>query len=65
MQYEDLKYVNVDNKIEVLTTWNVVEGHLEGTVSQIFYLGPSFNFVESRKSKGGEIVKSFPFSAIK
>ena len=28
---------------------HVVEGHLEGTVSQILYLGPSFNFMKSRK----------------
>ena len=28
---------------------HVVEGHLEGTVSQFFYLGPSFNFMKSRK----------------
>ena len=28
---------------------HVVEGHLEGTVSQIFYLGPRFNFMKSRE----------------
>ena len=28
---------------------HVVEGHLEGTVSQIFFLGPGFNFMTSRK----------------
>ena len=28
---------------------HVVEGHLEGTVSQNFYLGPIFNFMKSRK----------------
>ena len=27
----------------------LVEGHSEGTVSQIFYLGPSFYFMKSRK----------------
>ena len=27
----------------------VVESHSEGTVSQIFYLGPSFYFMKSRK----------------
>ena len=28
---------------------HVVKVHLEGTVSQIFYLGPSFYFMKSRK----------------
>ena len=28
---------------------HVVEGHLEGTVSQIFYLGLSLYFMKSRK----------------
>ena len=28
---------------------HVVEGHLEGNVSQIFYLGLSFYFMKSRK----------------
>ena len=28
---------------------HVDEGQLEGSVSQIFYLGPSFNFMKSRK----------------
>ena len=28
---------------------HVIEVHLEGTVSQIFYLGPSFYFMKSRK----------------
>ena len=27
----------------------VVENHSEGTVSQIFYLGPRFYFMKSRK----------------
>ena len=27
----------------------VVQGNLEGTVSQILYLGPSFYFMKSRK----------------
>ena len=27
----------------------VDEGHLEGCVSQIFYLGPSFYFIRKRK----------------
>ena len=27
----------------------VVKSHLEGNVSQIFYLGPSFYFMKSRK----------------
>ena len=27
----------------------IVEGHSEGTVSQIVYLGPSFYFMKSRK----------------
>ena len=31
---------------------HAVESHLEGTVSQIFYLGPSFNFMKSRKLRG-------------
>ena len=28
---------------------HVDEGHLEGSVSQMFYLGPSFYFMQSRK----------------
>ena len=39
----------------------IVEGHSEGTVSQIFYLGPRFYFMISRKLSCKEIVKSFPF----
>ena len=31
---------------------HVVEGHQKGTVSQIFDLGPSFNFMESRNLRG-------------
>ena len=31
---------------------HVVEGHKEGTLSQIFDLSPSFNFMESRKLRG-------------
>ena len=27
---------------------HVYEGHLEGSVSQIFYLGPSFYFIQPR-----------------
>ena len=30
---------------------HVVEGHLRGTMSQILYLGPSFNFMKSKKLK--------------
>ena len=78
MLHNDLKYVNVDNKIEVHATLeykncnfqyiffnfiisvihganvtkfgtHVVGDHSEGTVSQIFYLGLSFDFMQSRK----------------
>ena len=78
MLSNDLKYVNVTNKIEEDTAWefgncnfqyiflnwiisgiygpkflkfgtHAVEAHLEGTVSQICYLGPSFYFMKSRK----------------
>ena len=28
---------------------HVVKVHLEGTMSQIFYLGPRFDFMKSRK----------------
>ena len=78
MQYNDLKYVNVGNKVELLTAWkfkkcnfqsfvlkwiilviyggkftifgtHLVEGHLEGTVFQILYLGLGFYFMMSRK----------------
>ena len=78
MLHNDLKYVNVANKIEVHTTLefkncnfqyillnliisiihgvkitefgtHVVEDHSEGTVSQIFDLGLSFHFMQSRK----------------
>ena len=78
MLYNDVKYLNVANEIEVvktlefkncnfqyillnwiisvihgakITKWGtyVAEHHSEGTVSQIFNLGPSFFFVKSRK----------------
>ena len=78
MLYNDLKYLNVANLTEVLTTlefkncnfqyiflnWiisvihgakiiklsiHLAEHHSEGTMSQIFDLGPSFYFMESRK----------------
>ena len=78
MLNNDLKYVNVANKIEVhatleykncnfqyiflnfiisvihganVTTFgtHVVGIHSEGTVSQIFYLGLRFHFMQSRK----------------
>ena len=78
MPYNDLKYLNVVNKIEVQSTlefkncnfqnillnWiisvihgakiikfgtHVLEDYSEGTVSHIFYLGPSFYFMKSRK----------------
>ena len=31
---------------------HAVAGHFEGTVSQNLYLGPSFNFMKSRKLRG-------------
>ena len=43
---------------------HVDEGHLEGSVSQIFYLGPSFYFMQSRKKKK-KMTKSYPFFLIK
>ena len=78
MQYNDLKYVNVGNKVELLTAWKIkkcnfqsyilkwivsviyggkfinfgthlVEGHSEGTMSQIFNLGLSSFVIMSRK----------------
>ena len=78
MLHNDLKYVNVANKIEVQATLeykncnfqyiflnliisvihgakitklgtHVVEDYSEGTMSQIFYLGLSFYFMQSRK----------------
>ena len=78
MLSNDLKFVNVNNKVEIHLTrklknrnfqyiflnWiitviygpkftkfetGLVEGHSEGTVSQIFYLGPSFYFMKCRK----------------
>ena len=85
MLYNDLKYLNVANEIEVLTTselkncyfqytflnWiisvihgaeltkvgtHVAEYHSEGTMSQIFLLGPSF-LVFDIKSKEGPLSK--------
>ena len=78
MLSNELKYLNVANKVEINQTkefkncnfqyiflnWIIsikngtnltkletciAECHSEGTVSQIFYLGPSSNFVECRK----------------
>ena len=78
MLHNDLKYVNVANKIEVQATLeykncnfqymflsliisvihgakitklgtHVVEDYSEGTLSQIFVLGLSFYFMQSRK----------------
>ena len=43
----------------------IVESHSEGTASQIFYLGPSFYFMKSRKLRCKKIVKSFLFFDIK
>ena len=34
-------------------------------MSQIFYLGPSFNFMNSRKNNHGKIMKILPFFDIK
>ena len=42
---------------------HLVECHLEGTVSQIVYLGPSFYFMKCRMLQ--KMVKSFPFFYIK
>ena len=38
---------------------------MEGTVSQIFILGPSFNFMNSRKIIMEKVMKIFPFFYIK
>ena len=40
---------NLDNR-QFLTC--VVEGHSEGTVSQICYLGPNFHFIEFYRKLG-------------
>ena len=39
--------------------------HLEGTVSQIFDIGPRFYFMKSRKIIMKKIIKIFPFFDIK
>ena len=94
MLHNDLRYVNVANKIEVHTTLefkncnlqyiflnliisvihgakitkfgtHVVKDHSEGTVSQIFYLGVSFHFMQSRKLSCKKMVKCSPFFDIK
>ena len=48
--------ISVINRVK-LTKFgrHVVEGHWEGTVSQTFYLGPSFNFMKSRKLRGKKL----------
>ena len=38
----------------------VVEGRTEGTVSQIFDLGLSYHFMQSRKNEDAKIGKKFP-----
>ena len=43
--YTDIDYVNVGNEIDVFGTL-VLEDHLEGTVSQILYLGPGSYFMK-------------------
>ena len=43
----------------------VLQYHIEGTVSQNFYLGLSFCFMKSRKNKFQEMIKSYPFFTIK
>ena len=35
--------------------------HMEGILSQIFYLGPSYLFMKSRKNILQKIAKSYPF----
>ena len=37
----------------------------EGTVFQIFYMRPGFDFMEGRKYYKEEMTESFPFSIIK
>ena len=90
MQYNDMKYVNVGNKVEVLTALtcnfqsifqigfssviqgakftkfgtHLVEGHLERTVSQIFYFGLGFHFMKCNKFSCKKMV-NFPFFDIK
>ena len=44
---------------------HVINIHLEGTVSQILYIGPSFYFMKSRKNNKEKIIKIFPFFEIK
>ena len=39
--------------------------HMEGTVSQTFNIGPSFDFMKSRNIIMKKIVKIFPFFDIK
>ena len=39
----------------------ILEYVMEGTVSQIFYLGPSFYFMKCRKIKFEKFTKSYPF----
>ena len=36
---------------------HVDEGYMEGSMSQIFYLGPSFYFMESRKKSFKKLPK--------
>ena len=56
--YNNMNYGNVGTELDMhdihgakTITFGtlIVDGHLEGTVSQIFYLGPSFHFMKSRK----------------
>ena len=45
MLYNDIDYVNLGNEIDAFGK-RVVKGHLEGTLSQILYLGPGSYFMQ-------------------
>ena len=44
---------------------NVLHTYTEGTVSQIFYVGPNYDFMKSRKKGVGKLTKSYPFLVMK
>ena len=60
------KNISVTNQNELLNFSGILlKVAFEGSVSQIFYLGPSFNFMLCRKKILNKYTKSYTFFHIK
>ena len=55
----DISLNNLFKKMKLCR--HLVKGLMEGTVSQIFLIGPSFYFIEFRKKMFKKCKKSYPF----